>query len=85
MDADDVCHPRRLELQARYLDDHPEIGLVSCLTTFGGDQRKARGYLAHLTWANSLRTPGDIRLGMFRESPLPHPTVMARTSSATTG
>lgn len=78
MDADDLCHPRRLELEARYLDTHPEIGLVSCLAAFGGDRSKARGYLAHLAWANSLRTPGEIRLGIFRESPLPHPTVMFR-------
>jgi len=82
MDADDICHPCRLDLQTRYLDAHPEIGLVSCLADFGGDRRKARGYLAHLTWANSLRAPGDIRLGIFRESPLPHPTVMFRAELA---
>ncbi len=80
MDADDVCHPRRLELQARYLDAHPEIGLVSCLAGFGGDPEAARGYCAHLEWANSLRTPEAIALGIFRESPLPHPTVMFRSA-----
>jgi glycosyltransferase involved in cell wall biosynthesis len=78
MDADDVCHPRRLELQARYLDAHPEIGLVSCLAAFGGDRNAAKGYLNHLEWANSLTTPEALRLGAFRESPLPHPTVMFR-------
>jgi len=78
MDADDVCHPRRLELQERHLDAHPEIGLVSCRAAFGGDSLAARGYLAHLQWANSLLTPEAIRLGIFRESPLPHPTVMFR-------
>ncbi len=78
MDADDVCHPRRLERQAAFLDAHPEVGLVSCLAAFGGDPEAARGYKAHLDWANGLVTPGDIRLGLFRESPLPHPTVMFR-------
>jgi glycosyltransferase involved in cell wall biosynthesis len=80
MDADDVCHPRRLELQARYLDEHPAIGLVSCLADFGGDRHAARGYLRHLEWANSLRTPEEIRLGVFRESPLPHPSVLFRAA-----
>jgi len=78
LDADDVCHPCRLELQARHLDNHPEIGLVSCRADFGGDPDAARGYLAHLEWANSLVAPEAIRLGAFRESPLPHPTVLFR-------
>uniref|UniRef100_I2PZU6 Glycosyl transferase n=1 Tax=Desulfovibrio sp. U5L TaxID=596152 RepID=I2PZU6_9BACT len=78
MDADDLCHPRRLELQARFLDEHPGVGLVSCLAAFGGDPVAARGYHTHLDWANAVRTPEAIRLGLFRESPLPHPTVMFR-------
>ena len=78
MDADDLCRPGRLARQAAYLDAHPEIGLVSCLAAFGGDPARARGYLAHIEWANGLRDPESIRLGAFRESPLPHPTVMFR-------
>jgi GT2 family glycosyltransferase len=30
IDADDRAHPQRLERQTRYLDAHPEIGLVGC-------------------------------------------------------
>lgn len=82
MDADDVCRPRRLERQARHLDERPEVGLVSCRVAFGGDARAAKGYLAHIDWCNSVRTPHDIRLGIFRESPLPHPSVMFRRELA---
>jgi glycosyltransferase involved in cell wall biosynthesis len=78
MDADDLCRPGRLARQAAYLDAHPGIGLVSCLAAFGGDPERARGYLAHIEWAHGLRDPESIRLGAFRESPLPHPTVMFR-------
>jgi glycosyltransferase involved in cell wall biosynthesis len=78
MDADDVCHPRRLERQAAFLAGHPEVGLVSCRVAFGGDAGAARGYLAHVTWANGIVAPEAIRLASFRESPLPHPTVMFR-------
>lgn len=78
MDADDTCHPRRLERQAAYLAQHPEVGLVSCRVAFGGDAAGARGYLAHVQWANDVLTPEAIRLGAFRESPLPHPSVMFR-------
>lgn len=31
MDADDTCHRRRLEMQARFLDEHPEAVLVGTL------------------------------------------------------
>jgi hypothetical protein len=78
MDADDLCHPRRLEAQAGFLREHPGVGLVSCRVAFGGDAARAQGYLTHVEWANGLTSPEAIRLGAFRESPLPHPTVMFR-------
>lgn len=82
LDADDVCHPRRLEAQATFLDAHPGIGLVSCRVAFGGDPEAARGYLEHVRWANGVLTPEAIRLAIFRESPLPHPSVMFRAGLA---
>ncbi len=30
MDADDISFPDRLQRQARFLDDHPTVGLVAC-------------------------------------------------------
>lgn len=30
MDADDIAFPKRLEKEVDYLDNHPEVGLVSC-------------------------------------------------------
>ena len=30
MDADDLCEPRRLEVQVSYLDRHPEVTLIGC-------------------------------------------------------
>ncbi len=82
MDADDTCHETRLELQAAFLDAHPDIGLAGCLARFGGDPARAAGYNHHLEWTNSLVTPDQIALGRFRESPLPHPTVMFRAEVA---
>lgn len=32
MDADDLSHPRRLEVQAGFLDSHPEVTLIGCST-----------------------------------------------------
>ncbi|MDQ7833477.1 MAG: glycosyltransferase [Desulfovibrionaceae bacterium] len=78
MDADDICRADRLERQAAFLAARPDIGLAGCLAAFGGDPEGAAGYKDHLDWANSLTTPEAIALERFRESPLPHPTVMFR-------
>ena len=45
MDADDVCLPGRLEEQARFLDEHPSLGLVGCRVIYGGDREAALAYL----------------------------------------
>lgn len=80
MDADDLCHPTRLERQAAHLDQHPEIGLVSCRVAFGGDRRRARGYALHVDWLNSIVTPEQVTRNRFVESPFAHPSVMFRRS-----
>lgn len=84
MDADDICHPRRLELQAAYLDHRPDIDLVACRAAFGGDPDRAGGYRRHVEWTNTLLSHEQIALGRFRESPLVHPTVMFRVQAART-
>jgi len=78
MDADDVSHPRRLELQAAYLRERPDVGLAACRAAFGGESERARGYKRHLDWTNGLLSHEQMALGRFRESPLVHPTVMFR-------
>ena len=78
MDADDLCHPERIEKQSSFLDAFPEIGIVGCKVRFGGDREKQAGYLAHVDWINGLVEPEDIALNRFIESPLAHPSVMFR-------
>lgn len=78
MDADDVMHPRRLELQVSALEARADWGLVGCLADFGGSGETGRGYQLHVEWTNSLQSPEEIRLGRFVESPFPHPSVCFR-------
>jgi hypothetical protein len=78
MDADDICHPGRMELQASCLDVYSDIGLVGCRVAFGGDRVKQAGYAAHVDWINGLITPEEIALNRFVESPFVHPSVMFR-------
>ncbi len=81
MDADDLCLPRRLELQCAMLDGDPALDLVTGLVRFGGDRKTRQGYAAHVDWLNSLRTHDDISLSRFVESPLANPSVMFRRES----
>lgn len=78
MDADDVSLPGRLARQADFLDANPDVGVAGCLVAHGGDGRKNAGYARHVAWANSLTRHEDIALGLYRDAPLPHPSVMFR-------
>lgn len=80
MDADDTSHAERLEQQCDFLENRPELGLVSCLVEFGGHAAAAGGYRRHVTWLNSVVDPDDIRRKRFIESPLAHPSVVFRKS-----
>jgi glycosyltransferase involved in cell wall biosynthesis len=78
MDADDFCHPERIELQSSFLDAFPDIGIVGCKVKFGGDREKQAGYAKHVDWINTLIDPDAIALNRFVESPFAHPSTMFR-------
>jgi glycosyltransferase involved in cell wall biosynthesis len=70
MDADDIAHPRRLEMQVSFLRAHPEVGI--CGTWFrlsgGGRLKRVRTPTAH----------DAIAAALFFRSAFGHPTVMFR-------
>lgn len=78
MDADDVMAPERLLRQLAFATANPGIEVVSCRVRHGGDSKGQAGYARHVAWINSLRTPDDIALRRFVESPVAHPSVMFR-------
>ncbi|MBI2354199.1 MAG: glycosyltransferase [Deltaproteobacteria bacterium] len=78
MDGDDICHPRRLELQAAYLDANPDAGLVACAFRHFPRSGLNRGMLAYETWQNGLGGHSLIIRDLFVESPFVHPSVMMR-------
>lgn len=80
MDADDIMPPRRLELQAAYMENHPGAALVAGRVEHWGDRTSTAGYARYVDFINSLRTPRDYSLKQFIESPLAHPSVMLRRS-----
>jgi len=78
MDADDISHPRRLELQVLELDTRPELGVVSCRVRHFPWHSVGEGFRLYELWLNSLLTPRDIARERFVESPLAHPSAMVR-------
>jgi len=78
MDGDDICHPRRLELQAAYLDAHPDTGLVACNFRHFPRNSLKQGMIAYETWQNTLDEHELVKRDLFVESPFVHPSIMTR-------
>lgn len=78
MDADDRCHPQRLERQAAYLQAHHEIDVLGCQVESFPSEATGRGMRLYLAWQNALLSDADIRRELYVESPLVHPSVMLR-------
>lgn len=79
MDADDVCHPRRLELQGRRLAERPDLGVVTSDVTLFPSSRTAEGFRGYVRWLNSLADHEAMARERFVESFVAHPSIMART------
>lgn len=82
MDADDVCAPDRLRLQAAFLDRNEGTGLVGSRVRFLGDRAAHEGMARFVDWTNALLTPERIARERFVESPFVHPSVMFRRELA---
>jgi glycosyltransferase involved in cell wall biosynthesis len=78
LDGDDICHPRRLELQAAFLEAHPETGLVACNFRHFPRSGIKQGMLDYEMWQNSLTNHSLIIRDLFVESPFVHPGIMMR-------
>jgi glycosyltransferase involved in cell wall biosynthesis len=78
MDGDDISHPRRLELQAEYLDKNIDTGLVACSFRHFPRTSLKQGMLAYETWQNTLEDHATIMRDRFVESPFCHPSIMVR-------
>ena len=80
LDADDLAARRRLELQAAALDADPAVGVVSCRVRHFPSSAVGLGFRIYERWLNGLLSHDEIVRERFIESPIPHPSVMARRS-----
>ena len=73
MDADDVVHPRRLDLQVEGMDG---VDVLATRVRVAGPS--AEGMRRYVRWQNALTSHEEIVENLFVESPITHPSVMMR-------
>ena len=80
MDADDVCHPARLDRQVAFLRDHPEVALVGTWARYINED--TREVMFHYRPACD---PAGIREALYVNSCVLHSSWMLRTQALRVG
>jgi len=80
MDADDVSLPDRLLRQVERLEADPAISVLGCRVEHVADPGvpPSGGMLEHVRWHNGLLDHDSMARDRFVDSPLVHPSVVAR-------
>lgn len=79
-DADDRMRPERLAKQVAQLEQHPDLGVVSCRVEHGllGGGEAPAGMVRHVAWWNGLTTHEAMSRARFVDAPICHPTAVMR-------
>jgi glycosyltransferase involved in cell wall biosynthesis len=78
MDADDIAHPRRLELQLQLLDSQPDIAACGTRIRYFPRAVLKEGGRGYERWINGLTNCADLTRDIFVECPIAHPTLLMR-------
>lgn len=80
MDADDAMLPDRLAAQVAALVADPSLDVAGCGVRSFPRSRVGEGFRRYERWLGRLRSPEDHAREVFVESPIAHPSVLARRS-----
>lgn len=75
MDSDDVSLPMRLEIQKKFLEDHPQVGVV------GSSSLRMDHQSESVTPSKRITSSSYLFWQCFFTNPLSHPTVMYRKAA----
>ncbi|MEW6750235.1 MAG: glycosyltransferase [Candidatus Latescibacterota bacterium] len=78
MDADDLCHPHRLESQCRWLRQDPSLSVLGSLVEPFPTPSVGEGFRIYVGWLNGLISHEEITREIFIESPIVHPSAVVR-------
>ena len=73
MDADDVMHPARLQMQYEALSRDPGLDLVAAQVELFPVNKIQAGYAEYIRWQNAVLSTKDISQEIYVESPFAHP------------
>lgn len=76
MDADDLCDPRRIELQLAYLESHPDVVMLGAQVRFTAGGRMVKAGSAPLDHQGIYRRLMDGKAGVC------HPSIVFQTDAA---
>lgn len=80
MDADDICHPRRIATLLEAAAAHPTWGVIGSRVEIADPLGEGMG--RYVDWTNTLTAPEEIAAARFIENPLVHPSAMIRREHA---
>lgn len=78
MDADDIAHSRRFEVQTRFLDERPDLAACGTRIRYFPRSEVKEGARAYERWINACTTAEDVARDIFVECPIAHPTLVVR-------
>ena len=78
MDADDVAHPCRIEIQLAALAADPSLAAVGSRVKLFPRDEVAGGMARYAAWLNGLVTPDLVARDLLVEAPLVHPAATIR-------
>ncbi|NNF21243.1 MAG: glycosyltransferase family 2 protein [Saprospiraceae bacterium] len=80
MDADDISHIDRLTRQVQFLETKSTVDLVATRVSCQSSNDN-RGLDIYIEWQNNFVSHEEIYLNRFVDSPIIHPSIMARKSA----
>jgi len=81
MDADDVAHPRRLEVQRQALLADRSLAAVGGRVRLFPRRALRAGMIRYAAWLNGLTTPELVERDLLVEAPIVHPTAAIRSEA----
>jgi glycosyltransferase involved in cell wall biosynthesis len=81
MDADDVIHAERFDLQRSFLETRTGVAACGTGVRYFPRERVGSGYERYESWLNSLHREDEVERDLFVECPLAHPTMMVRAEA----
>jgi glycosyltransferase involved in cell wall biosynthesis len=80
MDADDIAHPRRFEVQLDYMRAHPDLAGCGTHVEMFSSNEVGSGYRRYERWINAVETTAELERAVTIESPIANPSMVIKAS-----